>query len=87
MVLYVARICMNYLHEYIDGKIQRLPKVNRLKNVVASCSSFFETDIIQRTECIEKLRGWMMKAGFEDCLDIIDIITLPKFKYYYFRML
>lgn len=79
--LYVARIYMNYLREYIDGNIQRLPEVNRLKIVVASCSSSFETDKIQRTECIEKLRGWMMKAGFEDCLDIIDIIISPKFKY------
>lgn len=79
--LYVARIYMNYLREYIDGNIQRLPEVNRLKIIVASCSSSFETDKIQRDECIEKLRSWMMKAGYEDCLDIIDIITSPKFKY------
>lgn len=79
--LYVARIFMNYLREYIDGNIQRLPAVNKLKVIVASCSSSFETDRIQRDECIERLRGWMMKAGYEDYLDIIDIITSPKFKY------
>ena len=72
---------MNYLREYIEGNIQRLPVVNRLKIIVASCSSSFETDKIQRDECIEKLRRWMMKAGYEDCLDIIDIIASPKFKY------
>lgn len=79
--LYVARIYINYLREYIDGNIQRLPDVNRLKTVVASCSSSFETDNIQRDKYIEKLRRWMMMAGYEDCLDIIDIITSPKFKY------
>ena len=79
--LYVARIYMNYLREYIEGNIQRLPVVNRLKIIVASCSSSFETDKIQRDECIEKLRRRMMKAGYEDCLDIIDIIASPKFKY------
>lgn len=79
--LYVARIYMNYLREYIDGNIQRLPEVNRLKIIVASCSSSFEIDKIQRDEYIEKLRSWMMKAGYEDCLDIIDIIASPKFKY------
>lgn len=53
---------------YIDGNIQRLPAVNRLKVIVASCSSSFKTDKIQRDECIEKLRNWMMKAAYEDCL-------------------
>ena len=79
--LYAARIYMNYLREYVDGRIQRLPAVNKLKVIIASCSSSFETDKIERDECIEKLRSWMMKAGYEDCLDIIDIIKSPKFKY------
>lgn len=79
--LYVARIYMNYLREYIDGNIQRLPAITNLKSIVASCSMSFETDKILGDERIEKLRSWMIKAGYEDCLDMIKIIASPKFNY------